>query len=84
MILLHLERSVVDKSLPWSSFGLVFNIELLSNLVYFNLNNVILLNRRGFGVISAAGGKGWGGGGGGRISLNCYSKQEDVKITVHG
>ncbi|XP_047941636.1 uncharacterized protein LOC125188681 isoform X1 [Salvia hispanica] len=39
---------------------------------------------RGFGVISAAGGKGWGGGGGGRISLNCYSKQEDVKITVHG
>ncbi|KAH6818003.1 MraZ [Perilla frutescens var. frutescens] len=39
---------------------------------------------RGFGVISAAGGKGRGGGGGGRISLNCYSKQEDVKITVHG
>ncbi|KAL8064669.1 hypothetical protein ABFX02_01G106300 [Erythranthe guttata] len=39
---------------------------------------------RGFGVISAAGGKGWGGGGGGRISMNCYSKQEDVKITVHG
>ncbi|KAL8552848.1 hypothetical protein ACS0TY_001507 [Phlomoides rotata] len=39
---------------------------------------------RGFGVISAAGGKGWGGGGGGRISLNCYSKQEDVKVTVHG
>ncbi|XP_057810160.1 uncharacterized protein LOC131024660 isoform X2 [Salvia miltiorrhiza] len=39
---------------------------------------------RGFGVITAAGGKGWGGGGGGRISLNCYSKQEDVKITVHG
>ncbi|KAL0395496.1 UNVERIFIED_CONTAM: hypothetical protein Slati_4515800 [Sesamum latifolium] len=40
--------------------------------------------RKGFGVISAAGGRGWGGGGGGRISLNCYSKQEDVKVTVHG
>ncbi|XP_051114484.1 uncharacterized protein LOC127240078 [Andrographis paniculata] len=39
---------------------------------------------RGFGVISAAGGKGWGGGGGGRISLNCYSKQGDIKVTVHG
>ncbi|PIN13491.1 hypothetical protein CDL12_13887 [Handroanthus impetiginosus] len=39
---------------------------------------------RGFGVISAAGGRGWGGGGGGRISLNCYSRQEDVKVTVHG
>ncbi|XP_011082373.1 uncharacterized protein LOC105165163 isoform X2 [Sesamum indicum] len=39
---------------------------------------------KGFGVISAAGGRGWGGGGGGRISLNCYSKQEDVKVTVHG
>ncbi|GAA0159688.1 transmembrane signal receptor [Lithospermum erythrorhizon] len=39
---------------------------------------------KGFGVISAAGGKGWGGGGGGRISLNCYSKQEDVKVAVHG
>ncbi|KAL3817947.1 hypothetical protein ACJIZ3_003852 [Penstemon smallii] len=39
---------------------------------------------KGFGIISAAGGRGWGGGGGGRISMNCYSKQEDVKITVHG
>ncbi|XP_071918624.1 uncharacterized protein [Coffea arabica] len=39
---------------------------------------------KGFGIISAAGGRGWGGGGGGRISLNCYSKQEDVKVTVHG
>lgn len=39
---------------------------------------------RGFGFISAAGGKGWGGGGGGRVSLNCYSKQEDVKVIVHG
>ncbi|KAL6985837.1 hypothetical protein U1Q18_019209 [Sarracenia purpurea var. burkii] len=39
---------------------------------------------RGYGTISAAGGRGWGGGGGGRISLNCYSKQEDVKATVHG
>ncbi|CAK9172632.1 unnamed protein product [Ilex paraguariensis] len=40
--------------------------------------------RKGFGTISAAGGRGWGGGGGGRISLNCYSKQEDVKVTLHG
>ncbi|VFQ66404.1 unnamed protein product [Cuscuta campestris] len=39
---------------------------------------------KGNGMISAAGGSGWGGGGGGRISLNCYSKQEDVKVTVHG
>ncbi|CAA2974478.1 transmembrane [Olea europaea subsp. europaea] len=39
---------------------------------------------KGFGIISAAGGRGWGGGGGGRISLNCYSKQEDVKVIVHG
>ncbi|KAA8525945.1 hypothetical protein F0562_007955 [Nyssa sinensis] len=42
------------------------------------------LKLKGFGTISAAGGRGWGGGGGGRISLNCYSKQEDVKVTVHG
>ncbi|XP_057487508.1 uncharacterized protein LOC130773578 [Actinidia eriantha] len=42
------------------------------------------LKLKGYGTISAAGGKGWGGGGGGRISLNCYSKQEDVKVTVHG
>ncbi|KAL4029467.1 hypothetical protein IC575_007680 [Cucumis melo] len=39
---------------------------------------------RGSGTISAAGGKGWGGGGGGRISLDCYSIQEDIKVTVHG
>ncbi|KAM7254037.1 hypothetical protein ACFE04_031719 [Oxalis oulophora] len=39
---------------------------------------------KGYGVISAAGGMGWGGGGGGRISLDCYSIQEDVKVTVHG
>lgn len=42
------------------------------------------LYRKGCGIISAAGGRGWGGGGGGRISLKCYSKQEDVKVTVHG
>ncbi|KAA8522109.1 hypothetical protein F0562_012577 [Nyssa sinensis] len=42
------------------------------------------LKLKGFGTISAAGGRGWGGGGGGRISLNCYSRQEDVKVTVHG
>lgn len=40
--------------------------------------------RKGSGTISAAGGKGWGGGGGGRISLDCYSIQEDIKVTVHG
>lgn len=39
--------------------------------------------RKGNGTIGAAGGSGWGGGGGGRISLECYSKQ-DVKITAHG
>ncbi|CAI9095531.1 OLC1v1031512C1 [Oldenlandia corymbosa var. corymbosa] len=39
---------------------------------------------KGFGIISAAGGRGWGGGGGGRISLSCYSKQEDVKVTARG
>ncbi|KAG8374639.1 hypothetical protein BUALT_Bualt10G0016900 [Buddleja alternifolia] len=38
---------------------------------------------KGLGIVSAAGGRGWGGGGGGRISLNCYSKQEDIKVTVH-
>lgn len=40
--------------------------------------------RKGYGTISAAGGMGWGGGGGGRLSLDCYSIQEDLKITVHG
>ncbi|KAG8634220.1 uncharacterized protein LOC110604465 isoform X1 [Manihot esculenta] len=39
---------------------------------------------KGYGIISTAGGKGRGGGGGGRISLDCYSIQEDVKVTVHG
>ncbi|XP_027360081.1 uncharacterized protein LOC113868583 [Abrus precatorius] len=39
---------------------------------------------KGYGTISAAGGMGWGGGGGGRISLDCYSIQEDLNITVHG
>ncbi|XP_050220602.1 uncharacterized protein LOC126670974 isoform X2 [Mercurialis annua] len=39
---------------------------------------------KGYGIISAAGGRGRGGGGGGRISLDCYSIQEDVKVTVHG
>lgn len=39
---------------------------------------------KGDGIVSAAGGRGWGGGGGGRISINCYSRQEEVKVTVHG
>ncbi|XP_031253485.1 uncharacterized protein LOC116111450 [Pistacia vera] len=45
---------------------------------------VIALKLKGYGTISAAGGRGWGGGGGGRISLDCYSIQEDIKVTVHG
>ncbi|XP_013597890.1 uncharacterized protein LOC106410224 isoform X1 [Brassica napus] len=39
---------------------------------------------KGYGKISASGGRGWGGGGGGRISLDCYSIQEDVRVLVHG
>ncbi|KAJ8632040.1 hypothetical protein MRB53_025376 [Persea americana] len=42
------------------------------------------LKLKGTGTISAAGGRGWGGGGGGRISLDCYSIQEDIKVFVHG
>ncbi|XP_042488312.1 uncharacterized protein LOC122068501 isoform X1 [Macadamia integrifolia] len=42
------------------------------------------LKLKGNGTISASGGRGWGGGGGGRISLDCYSIQEDIKISVHG
>ncbi|XP_062225242.1 uncharacterized protein LOC133923944 isoform X3 [Phragmites australis] len=38
----------------------------------------------GNGTISAGGGNGWAGGGGGRISLDCYSIQQDLEITVHG
>lgn len=44
----------------------------------------LLLDRQGFGTISAAGGRGRAGGGGGRISVYGYSNQEDVKVTVHG
>ncbi|XP_010445772.1 PREDICTED: uncharacterized protein LOC104728503 [Camelina sativa] len=39
---------------------------------------------KGYGKLSASGGRGWGGGGGGRISLDCYSIQEDIKVLVHG
>lgn len=46
--------------------------------------NLFYLYRKGFGTISAAGGRGWGGGGGGRISFHCYSIQEDIKVTAHG
>ncbi|XP_058085558.1 uncharacterized protein LOC131233017 isoform X2 [Magnolia sinica] len=48
--------------------------------------SIIILAKKlkGTGTISAAGGRGWGGGGGGRISMACYSVQEDVKVTVHG
>ncbi|KAL8107077.1 uncharacterized protein LOC141670433 [Apium graveolens] len=39
---------------------------------------------KGFGIISAAGGRGWAGGGGGRISVHGYNDGEEVKFTVHG
>ncbi|GAV89383.1 hypothetical protein CFOL_v3_32800, partial [Cephalotus follicularis] len=45
---------------------------------------VYAVKLKGYGTISAAGGTGWGGGGGGRVSLDCYSIHEDVKVTVHG
>ncbi|KAH9776795.1 Ephrin rec like domain-containing protein [Citrus sinensis] len=45
---------------------------------------VLAVKLKGYGFISAAGGRGWGGGGGGRVSLDCYSIQEDIKVTVHG
>lgn len=51
---------------------------------FINSYLTLALHRKGYGTISAAGGRGWGGGGGGRISLDCYSIQEDVKVTVHG
>lgn len=56
------------------------------NIGSFATNNIsgFYSPRKGNGTISAAGGTGWGGGGGGRISLDCYSIQEDVKVTVHG
>jgi hypothetical protein len=50
----------------------------------FDIHKHSLLLRYGNGTISAAGGNGWGGGGGGRISLDCYSIQQDLEITVHG
>eukprot|EP01018_Ginkgo_biloba_P007464 Gb_18852 [translate_table: standard] len=40
--------------------------------------------RKGTGTVSASGGTGWAGGGGGRIAIDCYSRQESVKIMVHG
>ncbi|CAI0388569.1 unnamed protein product [Linum tenue] len=45
---------------------------------------VLAVKLKGYGFISAAGGMGLGGGGGGRVSLDCYSIQENVKVTVHG
>ncbi|XP_057872729.1 uncharacterized protein LOC131078912 isoform X2 [Cryptomeria japonica] len=39
---------------------------------------------KGIGSVSASGGTGFAGGGGGRIAIDCYSKQESVKIMVHG
>ncbi|CAA7026215.1 unnamed protein product [Microthlaspi erraticum] len=49
-----------------------------------DLEEVSVFVRKGYGRISASGGKGWGGGGGGRISLDCYSIQEDIRVLVHG
>lgn len=45
---------------------------------------LLSLDRKGFGTISAAGGRGWAGGGGGRISVHGYSNGQEVKVTVHG
>ncbi|XP_010518683.1 PREDICTED: uncharacterized protein LOC104798344 isoform X2 [Tarenaya hassleriana] len=46
--------------------------------------HALAVKLKGFGTISSTGGRGWGGGGGGRICLDCYSIQEDIKVTVHG
>lgn len=39
---------------------------------------------KGTGTVSARGGKGWAGGGGGRIAISSYSREESLKIFVHG
>ncbi|KAH9321004.1 hypothetical protein KI387_015643, partial [Taxus chinensis] len=39
---------------------------------------------KGTGSVSASGGIGLAGGGGGRIAIDCYSKQDSLKIMVHG
>ncbi|KAJ9688259.1 hypothetical protein PVL29_014125 [Vitis rotundifolia] len=38
----------------------------------------------GSGRISAAGGNGFAGGGGGRVSINVFSRHDDLKFLVHG
>lgn len=58
--------------------------ECLFQFLLLYLWSLPFLLRTGDGTISAAGGNGWGGGGGGRISVDCYSIQQDVTITVHG
>lgn len=40
--------------------------------------------RTGSGRISAAGGNGFAGGGGGRVSINVFSRHDDLKFLVHG
>ena len=40
--------------------------------------------RTGSGRISAAGGNGFAGGGGGRVSINVFSRHDDLKLLVHG
>lgn len=40
--------------------------------------------RTGDGKISASGGNGLAGGGGGRISIDVFSRHDDVEFLVHG
>lgn len=40
--------------------------------------------RTGNGRISASGGNGFAGGGGGRVSINVFSRHDDLKFFVHG
>nr|CAB3486578.1 unnamed protein product [Digitaria exilis] len=66
-----------------SGGSIVIHAFKLSNLTPSGAHKIYPLLRYGNGTISAAGGNGWGGGGGGRISLDCYSIQQDLEITVH-
>jgi Na+/serine symporter len=40
--------------------------------------------RKGSGNISASGGNGLAGGGGGRISVDVFSRHDDIVVSVHG
>lgn len=71
-----------------SRFFLAWYLFFMESMLFGQLSPyfyvLLQISRKGYGTISAAGGRGWGGGGGGRISLDCYSVQEDVIVTVHG